>query len=148
MAATKPPEPQESTRVPGTWPFYVALLWAWFQPVSAGPTSCRGYLKRSWCTICSRKTGNSEGVGGIPGSLPFPVLGMPGSLGTVTRTLFLFLLVPGWVCTALQQLCLGTAASCFDACKGFGLRDSCSQVSEGSWAGSRMMQTCWVIKPR
>lgn len=92
-----------------------------------------------------------EGVRGSRqqrGSLPFPVVGMPGSLGTVIRTLFFFLLVPGWVRTALQQLCLGTAAYCFDACEGFGLRDSCSRVSEGSWAGSRVMQTCWVTKPR
>lgn len=34
VAAPKLPEPQESTRVPGTWPFYVALFWARFQPVT------------------------------------------------------------------------------------------------------------------
>lgn len=61
---------------------------------------------------------------GSLGCLPFAVLGMPGNLGTVTRTLFLLLLAPGWVRTALQQLCLGTAASCFDVCEGFGPRDS------------------------
>ncbi|CAN8200821.1 unnamed protein product [Coccothraustes coccothraustes] len=113
---------------PGIWAFFIAPFWARLQPVTQrGARPFQRIFKEK--LVYPKDTGNSEGEGGSSrqsGSLPFAVLGMPGNLGTVTRTLFLLLLVPGWVepqacmfpyqCPSQPLQCPAGTSHVWDAC--------------------------------
>lgn len=97
---------------PGIWTVLLHPSQRGFQIVTQarGTPPPGSYLKRSWSAAFSKERGGTpeekEQVRQQRESLPVPLLEMSGNVGTVTWTLFLFLLAPGWVRIALQHLCL------------------------------------------